>query len=86
MKLEDAIARATTNPARVLQAETEIGTLQLGSRADITVLEPLAGDWLFKDALGQPLTAQQRLLPALVVRAGELIFPHRRLIRELVTA
>ena len=86
MELEDVIARATINPARVLQAEAEIGTLQPGSRADITVLDLLKGDWLFKDALGQPLTAQQRLLPAWVVRAGELISPHRHLLRDVVAA
>ncbi|MEM1293375.1 MAG: amidohydrolase/deacetylase family metallohydrolase [Cyanobacteria bacterium P01_H01_bin.162] len=86
MDLTAAIAAVTLHPARVLQAETEIGTLQTGSRADITVLETSAAPWLCRDAQGEELIAPQKLSPAWVVKSGQLLQPHRRLLRDLVTA
>jgi predicted amidohydrolase len=39
MPFRDALAAVTVNPARVLGDEGEIGTLAIGSRADVAVLE-----------------------------------------------
>ena len=86
MDLTAAIAAVTLHPARVLQAETEIGTLQIGSRADITVLETSAAPWLCRDAQGEQLIAPQKLSPAWGVKSGQLLQPHRRLLRDLATA
>lgn len=83
LDLERAIASVTINPARVLKAEAEIGTLQIGSRADITILELVEGDWLFYDSQGKQLVAKQKLMPVSVVRAGQLIRSHRRLLPDL---
>ena len=83
LDLVDAIATVTINPARVLKAEAEIGTLQVGSLADITILKLVEGDWLFFDSLGEQLLAKQKLVPVWVVRFGEFIQPHRRLLRDL---
>ncbi|OUL19273.1 amidohydrolase/deacetylase family metallohydrolase [Nostoc sp. 106C] len=83
LDLENAIATVTINPARVLKAEAEIGTLQVGSVADISILKLVEGDCLFFDSLGQQLIAKQKLVPLWVVRSGELIQPHRRLLRDL---
>ncbi|MBD2180653.1 amidohydrolase/deacetylase family metallohydrolase [Planktothrix sp. FACHB-1355] len=83
LELERAIASVTINPARVLKAEHEIGTLRIGAIANISILELVEGDWLFGDRLGKQLLAKQRLLPVWVVRAGELIKPNRRLLRDL---
>ncbi|BAZ52058.1 hypothetical protein NIES4103_47170 [Nostoc sp. NIES-4103] len=83
LDLVEAIATVTINPARVLKAEAEIGTLQVGSVADITILKLVEGDWLFFDSLGQQLLAKQKLVPVLVVRCGELMQPHGRLLRDL---
>jgi dihydroorotase len=83
LDLIDAIATATINPARVLKAEAEIGTLKVGSLADITVLDLVKGDWVFCDSLGKQLIAKEKLVPAWVVRSGKLIQPNRHLIRDL---
>ncbi|PSN17739.1 amidohydrolase [filamentous cyanobacterium CCP5] len=83
MDLETAIAAVTYHPAQVLQAETDIGTLKVGSRADITVLEQIDGPWTCRDATGETLMAPQRFSPAWVVRAGALVQPSRRLVRDL---
>jgi dihydroorotase len=84
LNLADAIAAVTINPARVLKAEAEIGTLKVGSIADITILELVEDDWLFFDALDEKLVAKQKLIPVGVVRSGKLIQPNCRLLRDLV--
>lgn len=83
MPLADVIRRATLNPAKVLGEEDEIGTLVPGSRADITVLDPVAGRWQLADAEGEVLTVEERLVPALVFREGREILPNRRLLRDV---
>jgi dihydroorotase len=83
LDLEHAIASVTINPARVLGTEAEIGTLRLGSRADISVLELVKNDCLFFDSLGEKIVAKQKLVPVWVVRSGQLIQPNRRLLRDL---
>jgi predicted amidohydrolase len=44
MPFRAALSAVTLNPARVLGKMTEIGTLAVGSRADVTVLEERAED------------------------------------------
>ncbi len=83
LDLVNAIATVTINPARVLRAEAEIGTLKIGSIADITILKLVKGDWLFFDSLGKQLVAKQKLVLVWVVRSGLLIKPHCRLLRDL---
>jgi dihydroorotase len=86
MALPDAIAAVTHHPATVLQAETDLGTLKVGTRADITVLEKTAAPWLCRDAQGEQMVAPQRFTPAWVLKSGQLIQPHRRLLRDLAMA
>jgi len=83
MALEDVIARTTLNPARLLGEEHRIGTLSVGSDADITVLERREGAWEMADGQGEVLTVEERLVPALVVREGREIQPSRRLLRDV---
>lgn len=84
MPFMQALAALTVNPARVLREETEIGTLAVGSRADITVLEERVERWPLRDSQGESLIAERRWLPCLVVRAGEPIVPTLRLLRDVV--
>lgn len=81
--LASAIAAITYHPALVLQESTEIGTLQVGSRADLTLFEREKGDWEFFDSLGQSLIARERIFPVLVFREGKLIQPNCRLLRDV---
>ena len=83
MPLAEVIRRTTINPARVLRAESEIGTLAVGSHADLTVLDRVPGRWGMKDGLGETLWAEERLVPRCVYRAGERIDCSRRLLRDL---
>lgn len=83
MPLAEVIRRTTLNPAKILDEEAIIGTLAIGSRADITVLDSVAGQWDLPDAEGEILTVHERLLPALVIRDGKSIVPNRRLLRDV---
>jgi len=86
VSLETVIASVTIHPARILRAETEIGTLQVGSRADITVLDLVEAQWLCWDSSGEQVVANQKLVPTQVVRSGECLIPHQRLLRDLAMA
>jgi dihydroorotase len=78
------VIRATTqHPAEVLRLADEIGTLKPGTRADITVLDAIQGDWIFRDCKNIELMGKQRLVPRLVVRNGRAITPTRRLLRDI---
>jgi dihydroorotase len=81
--LEQVVRATTVNPARALRMDDEIGTLAVGSRADISVLDLVQEPWTFHDRLGESVQANQRLVPRLVVREGEPIKPTRRLLRDV---
>ena len=83
MPFRDALAAVTINPARVLGDEEEIGTLAIGSRADVTVLGEYLGDWPMRDGQGEILVAERRWIPHLVLRAGQPIAPTLRLVRDV---
>jgi dihydroorotase len=84
IELKHLVAGATLRPARILGMENEIGTLRPGSRADITILDRVVGDWTFTDCDNETLHTRERFVPKLVVRRGEVIRPHNRLLRDLV--
>jgi dihydroorotase len=84
MPFGDALAAVTVTPARVLREEAEIGTLAVGSRADVTVLEERVESWPLYDSQAEVLMAARRWLPHLVLRAGEPIVPSLRLLRDVV--
>lgn len=83
MDLELALAAVTEKPARILGCEDEIGSLAIGSIADVTILRAISGDWVFTDATGEQLSVDTRFAPIWVVRAGQVIKPDGRLLRDL---
>ena len=84
MPFEKALAAVTVNPARVLRDDREIGTLEVGSRADVTVLEECVEKWPLYDSQREALTIERRWIPSLVLRAGEPIVPTLRLLRDVL--
>jgi dihydroorotase len=69
----------------VLGEEGEIGTLAVGSRADITVLEERAEDWPMRDGQGEILVVERRWIPRLALRAGRPVNPTLRLVRDVTS-
>ena len=73
--LEDVVRMATANPARALGMEDSLGSLAVGREADISVLESVTGDWVFHDTAGESLNGDTALVPAVTIRAGEVVSP-----------
>lgn len=71
--LEEVIPMVTSHPAKIMGLEAEIGSLQVGRTADVSVLADERGSWVLIDQTGSRLHAERMLHPLFCVRAGELI-------------
>jgi dihydroorotase len=70
MPLDQVIARATVNAARIFPVFKGRGTLGVGAPADIAILELREGTFEFDDNFGNKRTGKQRLFPSDVVLGG----------------
>jgi len=78
------VVRATTqHPAEILRMGDVIGSLKVGSRADVSVLALIEEPWTFRDRLGGSAVGKSRLVPRLVIREGRAIVPSNRLVRDV---
>jgi dihydroorotase len=71
--LERVIEMSTTKPAQILNQEGELGTLKVGSVADIAVLERQPGEFIFTDSYRQQKTGTELLIASTTVRRGEIV-------------
>jgi dihydroorotase len=68
--LEQVVAMATVNPAKVINRGAKLGTLQVGAPADISVLEVVEGPVEFVDTRNNKRTGRVQLKPTTVVLNG----------------
>jgi dihydroorotase len=71
--LPAVIKMVTQNAATVLDLQNELGTLAVGSAADISVLGLDKGRWTLEDSLGTQIVARERLRPVMAIRAGTVV-------------
>jgi len=71
--LERVVAMATAKPAEVLGRQDQLGTLRVGTVADVAVFEQLKGRFLFSDSYAQQRTGNTLLVAAATVRRGALV-------------
>ena len=71
--IERVIEMSTTTPAKVLNQEGELGTLKVGSVADIAVLEQRSGRFVFTDSYRQQRIGETLLVASATVRRGEIV-------------
>ena len=71
LSLPEVVRRTTLKPAIFLGLDREIGTLQPGSTADITILELQTGDFPLVDSEGRVEIGHQHLEPIHVFRSGQ---------------
>ncbi|MGE0875802.1 MAG: amidohydrolase/deacetylase family metallohydrolase [Burkholderiales bacterium] len=71
LKLEQIVPMVTTNPAKMLGMEKELGTLKPGVDADISVLHDERGSWTLADNEGTRVKTERMLRPHFCIRAGE---------------
>ena len=79
MSLHDVIERVTITPARQLGLTDKMGSLGVGSPADVTVIEVRDGDFAFSDATGATRQGKQLIVPVWTIKGGEAIRPNREL-------
>ncbi len=73
LTLDQVIEATTLKPARAIREEGRRGTLKPGTPADITVLELIKGDYLFRDGRGGGSMEGNLLLePRMVFKAGKM--------------
>jgi dihydroorotase len=68
--IEQVIAMATVNPAKVINRNPKLGTLQLGAPADVSVLEIVDGPVEFVDTRNNKRQGTVHIKPSTVVLAG----------------
>jgi len=73
LSLDDVIRASTVNPARVIGCEEEIGSLRVGTAADIAVFEFEEGEFEFSDYYDGKTIGNKRLLPLLTFIGGEVL-------------
>jgi len=71
--LETVVEMSTTRPAAILNRSDEIGTLRVGSVADIAVLERHDGKFQFTDSYRQHRTGRELLTAAATIRKGKIV-------------
>lgn len=71
--IERVIEMSSTTPAKVLNQEGELGTLKVGSVADIAVLEQRSGRFVFTDSYRQHRIGETLLTASATVRRGEIV-------------
>lgn len=85
LTLEQMVPMVTSNPARMLRLEEEIGTLKLGIVADVSVLDDERGQWTLRDNEGNQVKAERMLRPAFCLRAGNRIDADAPILPRAVT-
>jgi dihydroorotase len=73
MKLPEIVKTVTSNAARLLRLENDIGALRPGMIADVAVLDLLPGRWQLSDNSGEVVEARQMVVPVFSLRAGERV-------------
>ena len=68
--LEQVVAMATINPAKVINRAPKLGTLQIGAPADVAIMELVEGDVSFVDTRNHARTGRAYLKPVQTVTAG----------------
>ena len=71
LPLQHVVAMTTCNAAAMIGMQDELGTLRVGSVADISVLDDQRGRWVLRDNEGTQVVAERMLSPLFCLRAGE---------------
>lgn len=73
--LEAVVRQCTSAPAKAIGRGQELGTLAVGTVADLAAFEVLEGEFVFHDVRGRREVGRQKIEPVLTVRAGRVYRP-----------
>jgi dihydroorotase len=68
--LEQVVAMATVNPAKIINRTPKLGTLQIGAPGDVAIMEVVEGEVTFVDTRNNTRTGRSYLKPVQTVTAG----------------
>src|SRR5229473_2063432 len=68
--LEQVVAMATINPAKVINRAPKLGTLQIGAPGDVAIMELVEGEVAFVDTRNNARNGRAYLKPVQTVTAG----------------
>src|SRR5262247_1191659 len=68
--LEQVVAMATVNPARIINRQPKLGTLQVGAPGDVAIMELVEREVSFVDTRNNTRTGRAYLKPVQTVTAG----------------
>ena len=68
--LEQVVAMATINPAKVINRAPRLGTLQIGAPGDVAIMELVEGEVAFVDTRNNARNGRAYLKPVQTVTAG----------------
>jgi dihydroorotase len=71
--LEEVIRRSTVNPGREIH-HPELGTLSVGSAADIAVLQELHGEYSYADDGYARMDGTVKLVARMTIRGGRILY------------
>jgi len=81
MPLDEVILRSTWTPSHEIRHE-ELGSLSVGTAADVAVLRVEQGDFGFVDTYGARMKGTQKLVCELTVRNGRVVYDLNGLTRQ----
>ena len=73
LRLEQVVPMVTSNAARMLGLDGQLGTIAPGAVADVSVLADERGAWVLVDNEGTRVTTERRLAPGFCLRAGRRV-------------
>jgi dihydroorotase len=73
MPLQEVIYRSTVTPAKEIN-RPELGTLSVGSEADVAVIKSLEGTFGFADCGRARMTGNKKLDCIMTIRAGDIVY------------
>ena len=71
LTIEQIVPMVTTNPAKMIGMEKELGSMRSGSEADISVLHDERGSWTLTDNERTRIKTDRMLRPYFCLRAGK---------------
>jgi len=73
--LADVVKATTASAARALSLQHEIGAIEVGRDADLSIIDVVEGDFTFTDTRGVAFRGGYGLVPVRTVKAGEEFSP-----------
>lgn len=73
--LADVVRMTTSNAAKAIGLDDTAGAIRVGRDADLTILDVVEGDFVFRDTRKERFTGRHGIAPVHTIRAGQLIPP-----------